>query len=388
MNVLKNVTTLKWFNFCNDFTLYGPIAILYFTRVTGSFALGMSVFSIVFLSSSLFEIPTGIYSDKIGRKKTIMLGAIAYTFCTIFYAVGHAYIFLIIGAIFEGLGRSFYSGNNDALLYDTLLQEKKEERFHDYLGKVGAMFQLALGISALLGGFIAGFSFTLVLWLSVIPQIICIVLSLQLIEPTVHGKNESGNIYTHLSIAIKEFKTNKRLRLISLTDIIRFGIGESTFYFYSAFIALLWPVWAIGLSKTISYFGGALSFRYAGKAMDKFGAKKLLMGTSIYNRASNTIALLFPTVLSPLLINTNSLGFGLSSVASSSLLQKEYTKEQRATMDSLNSLAGSLFFGIFAFILGSVADKFGVINALLFVQVVSLPTLFIYFKLFKTNKQA
>ena len=122
--------------------------------------------------------------------------------------------------------------------------------------------------------------------------------------------------------------------------------------------------------------------------MDKFGAKKLLMGTSIYNRASNTIALLFPTVLSPLLINTNSLGFGLSSVASSSLLQKEYTKEQRATMDSLNSLAGSLFFGIFAFILGSVADKFGVINALLFVQVVSLPTLFIYFKLFKTNKQA
>ncbi len=81
MNISKNVKLLKWFNFFSDFSLFSPIAILYFTQITGSFALGMSIFSVGMISAALFEVPTGIFSDKIGRKKTITLGAISTIFC-------------------------------------------------------------------------------------------------------------------------------------------------------------------------------------------------------------------------------------------------------------------------------------------------------------------
>ena len=73
----RNIRLITFFNFFLDFRLFAPVAILYFQSITGSFALGMSVFSLVFISAAFFEIPTGIFSDKIGRKKTIVLRTLA-----------------------------------------------------------------------------------------------------------------------------------------------------------------------------------------------------------------------------------------------------------------------------------------------------------------------
>jgi MFS family permease len=129
MTVERNIRLLKWFNFWGDFRPYGPIAILYYSQITGSYALGMSVFSAAMLAQSFFEVPTGVLSDMVGRKKTVVYGAAAGIFALIFYAIGGTYLALLVGAIFEGLGRAFYSGNNDALLYDTLAEMGKRETF-------------------------------------------------------------------------------------------------------------------------------------------------------------------------------------------------------------------------------------------------------------------
>lgn len=386
MNALKNIKTIKLFNFFSDFRLFTPIAILYFAEITGSYALGMSIFSVIMLSSAVFEVPTGIFSDKVGRKKTMLLGAIASASAIILYAVGGNYITLLAGAVMNGLSRSFYSGNNDALLYDTLLQENKSGRFHDFLGHTSSMFQLALAISALTGSIIASISFSLVVWLSVLPQIICIFLSFQIIEPTIHDKKGSGNIYKHLSDAIREFIHNRKLRLISLTDIMRYGIGEASFHFNSAFVATLWPIWAIGFSKTLAFAFGSVSYRYSGRLIDRFGPHRLLMISSLYNRLANIIAFSFPTVLSPIIMNSTSLLYGVSSVSTNSLLQREYSKEKRATLDSLNSFGGSIFYALFAIIIGLIADLFGVIIALLFAQLASLPVLYIYYILYRLDE--
>jgi hypothetical protein len=64
-------------------------------------------------------------------------------------------------------------------------------------------------------------------------------------------------------------------------------------------------------------------------------------------------------------------------------MQKEFTQKQRATMGSLNSFAGSIFFGIIAFLLGWVADSISPANALLFLHLIRIPTLFIYLLLFR-----
>lgn len=381
----KNIKLLTWFNFFTDFRLYSPIAIIYFSKVTGSFALGMSIFSITMISSALLEIPTGIFSDMIGRRKTVMLGAGAAVLFSIFYAIGQSFWILAVGALFEGLSRSFYSGNNDALLHDTLAEAKEEHQYGEFLGRVSAMFQVALAVSAILGGIIATWSFSLIMWLSVIPQFICLLIAFRLIEPKVHTER-SGNIYSHLKEAYGNFLHNKKLRLLSISSIVSYGFGESAFQFRSAFYNTVWPLWAIGVARTISHILGSFSFHFSGRLIKKFGGIKILIIQNLYNRIVNIIAVGYPTVLSPLLMSSTSIFYGVSTVADNALKQKEFSNEQRATMGSLDSFAGSIFFGITAIILGIVADKLSPAKALLIMEILQFSVLWLYLKLFRHEK--
>lgn len=383
--IRRNIRILTLFNFFTDFKLYAPIAIIYFAQVTGSYALGMGIFSITMVSSALFEIPTGIYSDKIGRRKTVILGAFCALLYSIFYALGQSFWILAIGAILEGLSRSFYSGNNQALLHDTLTQSKNEHQYDEFLGRTSAMFQLALAISATVGGFLAVWSFPLIMWLSVIPQILCVYLSLQLIEPKIHTA-ESGNIYVHLQESIRNFLRNKKLRLLSISSILGEGFGEASYLFQSAFYNTLWPVWAIGLAKTLSNLTATASYHFSGRLIKKFDGIKILIIDNVYNRVVNIFALVFPTVLSPLLMSTGSAFYGVTSVARSALMQKEFTNEQRATMGSLNSFAGSIFFGVLSISLGFAADTLSPGRALLLLQLFQIANLWVYLKLFRHYK--
>lgn len=382
---MKNIKILTWFNFFTDFKLYAPIAIIYFAKVSGSYALGMSIFSIATISSALFELPTGIYSDYIGRRKTVILGALSAIICSIFYAIGHAYWILIIGALFEGLSWSFYSGNNDALLHDSLAETENQHQYAEYLGRTSAMVQAALAVSAIIGGIIAVWSFPLIMWLSVIPQFLCFLLAFRLIEPKVHTR-ESGNIYKHLKEAFVNFKNNKKLRLLSLSSILGYGFGEAGYQFQSAFYNTLWPVWAIAVAKTLSNVGATFSFHFSGRLIKKFDGLKVLIVDNLYSRFINIFAAAFPTIFSPLLMSTSSVFFGVTTVAKNSLMQKEFSNHQRATMGSLSSFAGSIFMGIVSFILGFTADKLSPAHAFLILQVFQFTNLWIYTKLFRQYK--
>ena len=146
----KNIRLLKIFNFLIGFSLFAPLAIIYFSKVSGSYALGASIFGINALASALFEVPTGVWSDRMGRRGTIIMGSWARVTAFVLYAIGLSYWWLVVGAILEGLSRSLYSGNNDAFLHDTLADDGMEEEYDEYLGKTSSTEQLALGLSGVL----------------------------------------------------------------------------------------------------------------------------------------------------------------------------------------------------------------------------------------------
>lgn len=382
----RNIKLLGLFNFFTDFQFHSAILVIYFAKVTGSYALAMSLFSVAMLSSAIFEVPTGIFSDKIGRKKTLSIGAFCATLAAIFTAIGGSYWMLFIGALCSGLSRSWYSGNNDAFLHDSLSESGKKENFAHYFGKTSSMFQVALMMGAVIGSILAQWSFSLIMWLSVIPQLFCLIISFFFREPHVFSK-EQTNIFTHIKLSAVHLWRNKTLRLLSIQDILSYGIGEASFNFSAAFINTLWPIWAIGFAKMISFGGAAVGFWFSGKIIRKIGAYKILLFTQFSNRIVALIAYVKPTVFSPILTGSLSVLYGVSSVSHTSLMQKEFTHEQRATLGSLNSFLGSIFFGLFAPILGIFADHFGPANALVMVQICSLPALFITWRLFKNHPQ-
>jgi MFS family permease len=383
-NAKANLPLLAWFNFFVDFRLFSAILVLYFQKVTGSFVLAMSLYSIVSIASALGEVPTGIFSDLIGRKKTVVIGSLFVLIAFICYAIANSYWLLAIGAIMEGIGLSWYSGNNEALLHDSLKENNNEKSFDEYLGKIGSAAQLAAIIATLAGGFIANVSYKLLMYLSILPQIGTVLLALMLVEPKKYN-DSTTNIFIHTKAAAKLLWKNKRLRYITLADIIDEAISEPSYQFRSAFFVSVWPLWAVGIAKTLSSLGGTISFWFSGKILKRIKAEKILVADILYSKIANIISLLMANVISPILMSTTSLWYGVSTVATKKIMHEEYSDKQRSTIASLKSLLGSILAAIYAILLGFFADKWSPITALFISQIITMPSLLIKWKLLRLN---
>jgi MFS family permease len=366
------VRLLSWFNFLSDFRLYAPVAVLYYAQISGSFAAGMSVFSATMLASVILELPTGVLSDWIGRRRTLIVGSALSALSIALYAAAPGIGILLVGAVLEGASRAFFSGNNNALLFDCLREEAKQDRFHDYLGRVGSYCQFALAVSAVLGSVLAQRSFRLVMAASVVPQVAGTVLCFFVHEPERTTRERGPGPLAIFGEALRRFFRNRRIVVVGGANMLSNAVGEACYQFSSAFVALLWPVWAIGISRSFSNLGAAVSFRIAGRLIDRFRELPLLIAARLYGRISTIVATVFPSVASPVIISSSSLFFGVSVVSAENILQSEFSDGERATMGSIGSMGESVLAALFAPLLGLVADAAGPAIALLSAQLIML----------------
>ncbi|NJR12646.1 MFS transporter [bacterium] len=218
---------------------------------------------------------------------------------------------------------------------------------------------------------LAFISYPLVMWLSVLPQALSLGVCIFFEEPP-HKEAIEQNPFAHLRTSLRLVLANRRLRLLTLGGALSGSVGEAAYQFRAAFIQTLWPLWAIGLSRTFSSVAAAVGFYFAGPIIRRFGEYRLLVGGMTVSELVNLVSLLIPTSLSPTLMSTNSIFFGINSTAAGALMQHEFTAQQRATMGSITSFATSLLFGLAAPLLGLLADTLGVREALLLATGISV----------------
>lgn len=184
--------------------------------------------------------------------------------------------------------------------------------------------------------------------------------------------------------ALRPFLRVHRLRLLVAAAVWLEALGESSFQLRVAFFQQLWPLWALGLAQTLTFVAAALSFSASGRTVERFGAVRVLIADSLFGRLLGLPALLLAGGVSPVLLSLQSLGYGVSEVASGALLQSEFDDRARATMGSIASEAVNLAFAAGAFALGLLADRIGIVPALMTAQVLLLGTTPLYLRLGRT----
>ncbi len=358
-----NTKIYKWFNALHGLQLFSPIAILYFVSITHSYTAAASLFSAAYITQVLLEVPTGVLSDKYGRVRTITFGAVCYFVSLVLYVVGGGYAMLFVGALLEGAMRAFYSGNNQSLLFESGLQDGQDRYHHDMAG-TETFFHVSATVSAVLGGVIATWSLRSVYVVSLLPAALTILVSTRFIEPQ-HAQSIKEKSLYHIKDSLKYLVQNKRLRLASVASSLEFGTGQAMFNLTLAFYKSVWPLWAVGVVRALSGLYATISFAFSGKIIDKLTPLKTVIYSGLWARVLSFIGLLFPGVASPLVISSSSLSFGTMTVAESVLLQKEFTSKQRATLGSITSLLGSMWYALASLGFGLLADHFGLQKALL-----------------------
>ena len=203
----------------------------------------------------LLEIPSGAIADLLGKKKAIQIGLFMQTFGSIMFVLADfSPWLLIIGNIVIISAFAFISGSLEALAYDTLVEEKKEEKYEKVASKIGVITPIMFVITAILGGFLWRFSIYLPWIFSIVCFGIAFILSFKLREPKVDTYQFSFKQF--IGQNIQGFKQLTSIKLIHYLPIF-VGVAASYYMWNVGIIRIL-------MGEEFGYDGETLSYLIGG----------------------------------------------------------------------------------------------------------------------------
>lgn len=111
------------------------------------------------VTSFIMEAPTGAVADLYGRKFSRMLGRVFLIADLLLILFGTCFLHYLISFVFCAIGYNLESGAGDALVYDSLLEIGEENRYMKVNGWNEALYQTALAMGLIFGGWIAAQSY-------------------------------------------------------------------------------------------------------------------------------------------------------------------------------------------------------------------------------------
>lgn len=393
MRLRHNIELMNINNLFSMLRFFYPVSILYFQQVTGSFTMAMGVFSFASLMQVLFEIPLGILSDRLGRRGILILGCLAEFIAVCSYALAmfppvfDGWVWLFLGGALFGFAEACFSGNNYALLYETLAYYKKTSLISKILGRNNSMTQIGLASSGAIAAFLLyiGYDFADLILFSILPFGLALLTAFLTTEPPKHFIKEE-NTWAHLKASFHLCLKSKPLRILAMAEVINTATGMASHSFMPKFISLVWPTWAVPLYRLGQNATGAISFWQAGSITQKFGAEKTLFGGSIISVCVAALAFLWSSIMSPFFLFITQITYATGITASETLKQNHFSDAQRSTMGSLISFAGGIFSAAFYLFAGLLADLFSPQISLMIILLCGLPTLFLYHSLYSHHK--
>jgi len=182
----------------------------------------VAIIDIVILMSALvLELPTGALADLIGRKKSISISFLISALAYFLFAYANSFYWFLIAGLGFGLGDALLSGSLEALVFDTLKQNRKEHTFSEVNNKNSLIFNYSIFVAIILGGLIFEKSYHLPSVLTGVSMAIAGIISLKFIEPDIDSEKFTlKNYLLQTKMGFKELFKNKQARDISLFYIL------------------------------------------------------------------------------------------------------------------------------------------------------------------------
>lgn len=219
------------------------------------------------LTYAALNVLTGSFSDKYGRKTSLMIAAALQAVVVFLLGLSDSALIYIILSGAYALPTAFSSGAPRALIYDSLVDVKLESLYPKLSGFISSLFLTGAAIANIFSGFIADSSgLEFAYFVSVVPAIISLIAVSQVYEPAHHKTNEES-IFEKISIAGKAIRSNSRLLMLTIMLIFTLSTGGVAVEFGQAQflevsdsatkMGLFWFV-AAAVMSLFAYLGGRL----------------------------------------------------------------------------------------------------------------------------------
>ncbi|TRO52962.1 MFS transporter [Candidatus Bathyarchaeota archaeon] len=233
------------------------------------------VVSAWFLSRIFLELPAGIISDRIGRRKLLVIGlGLAMLGPTLCSQATHIYI-LIIGRAFWGMGTALYFMSNMALLMDILPVDVRGSAIGLFQGieNIGSFMGAPLG--ALLATM---FSFQKVFYFTIVFTLISFIVAMRskdLTEVTSKSESKHSLSFKQISGSLRNWSILIVCLCVFLRMLVIQGIFQTVLQIYLNKDMGL-TVGDIGWVVSMKVLGQIIFLLIAGYLSDRYGRKPVL----------------------------------------------------------------------------------------------------------------
>lgn len=392
----KNILKFYWYRLTKFALFHIAIMVLFYQQRGLSFSQIMILQSFYYFAKVLSEVPTGALADRFGRKKSLVIGSFCHSSAYLLIFLSHSFILFNLGEIIAGISMSFAYGADSALAYDSLRNLGREEEYQKIEGNAHSMRLLSFALFAPIGGLLATVNLALPYLASSIVIFFSGLLALTFIEPrkerSMVQSSSSGvrkKYYHEIGISLNLLRGEKRILWLILFFSLVFLATRLGFWTYQPYMEKVGvPLSLFGVVFASFHLFAALISKYADR-IEKSLKEDLTL-------------LIMPSlvVISFILMSRFSylwsVGFVLLqqvSMATHEPILKNYLNRYtpsgiRATMLSVQSMAGNLVFAIAAPFLGSFVDRFSLENALLiFACVIIIFSIFLWYYRIKWFRQ-
>lgn len=245
---------------------YIAYVLVYYQLVTqaiggkNSAYLALLIFAFSLLLEALLEIPTGMYGDKKGHQKSVLLSFLFLTIHSVFYLgvvfLGPssteinwtACVLIILAEILLALGTALQTGSlNSWFVVNFRNLGYKDEPLHKYMGRrrlVTNVVWLITGSIVLLIG--TNYKLSVAFIIGITAYLLAFVLTKKLAKPTPsHTKKEAVNLTLRKYMreefngAMAEIFRNRKLTIVTITHSIYWTLALMLIYFWQEILKLV-----------------------------------------------------------------------------------------------------------------------------------------------------
>ncbi len=409
----KNIQYYKFslYGFLKNLRFFEPFLFLFFIEKGITFLEIGTLIAIREIMANIFEIPSGVIADSLGRKRTLISSFVFYIISFVFFYLGNKYSIFVLAMVFYAFGDAFRTGTHKAMIFEYLKRNNWDQQRASYYGHTRSWSQMGSAISSLIAAFIVFYTgnYTAIFLFSTIPYLLDLFLLISY-PGYLDGSHKKLNIHvifrkfiTITKDFIYSFRHVNIIKAISNLS-VHSGLHKSTKDYLQPIIqafAISIPVLLslsekqksaimVGFIYFILYIFTSFASKNAGRVQELVKSKQKILNTTMYigfiltffsgvfyHYSLFTLSIVFYVAISLIENLRNPIGVAFVS--------EHYKDEILATALSANSQAKSLFAAIIAPIIGFIADKYGIGIGLSFIALILL-SISILFRLNTKNK--
>ncbi|WP_052953985.1 MFS transporter [Clostridium sp. C8] len=379
MNNKRNIYLMYIIVFLQGFVFYGPIATVFRENR------GVSIYQIFLIESismiliMLFEVPWGIFADKFGYKKTLVISNFIFFISKIVFFKANSFWIFLFERILLSISISGLSGCDTALIYLSLDKNQNSERvFGRYVWFSNVGFLLGSMIST----YIINISIDLTAYYTIIPYGIAFGVSLFLKNIT-DEVTKKENVKNKFKYSLKHVAANKYIIifLVGISLVKEVVQSITVFLNQQQYIKSGIDIRYFGILLVAIQFMKLISVK-SYKLSNMIGQiKSINMLTIAVFISSSILIIISNAILSFLCVSVISIGMAIMEPMIIDIKNKSISSGNRATILSIYSMIESITSSIINPIIGFVSNS-ALENGLIACSLISLAAIILirYFR--------